>query len=518
MPTPPQNPFLADSQNAMAHGRPDQQDNVPWRGPQGPTEVLDDAAIQYAWLGPCHFGGYTSGEYADGKRVIWSNGRQTIAKLDYDTLEVLAELELDAPEGRTPQAALDVNLRGLDEKEGWEAIEHAIGLSLAFMTGLDGVYALLDRDHTFFLGRKDHAVAYVDADPTDRASAVVERGRWDKPDHIEGFFVGINITHDGWLVMTTDHGWVVVLKRDFSEYRAVQIRGAADVAAEYCAKMAEERGHTGYGWVRTSVCCDDDGGIYVSSNDHHHKLRWLGDRLSLDEADGAWTIPYRNGGGTGSGTTPSLVGFGDDPHKFVVIGDGDEVVNITYIWRDEIPDDWEQLPDAPHRRIAGIGPAHMGDPDRAAIQTEQSITCSGYGAMTVNNEPASIPDGIPARGARMLCFMLGHKPEYTPRGMHKYEWNPTERRLEQAWVNRDIASPNAVPFVAEESGLVYTCGVRDGQWTIEAADWATGSSQFHYVLGGSQFNTVGAGITVDEDGRLLFGSMYGKTRILRGER
>ena len=178
MPTPPQNPFLADSQNAMAHGRPDQQDNVPWRGPQGPTEVLDDAAIQYAWLGPCHFGGYTSGEYADGKRVIWSNGRQTIAKLDYDTLEVLAELELDAPEGRTPQAALDVNLRGLDEKEGWEAIEHAIGLSLAFMTGLDGVYALLDRDHTFFLGRKDHAVAYVDADPTDRASAVVERGRW----------------------------------------------------------------------------------------------------------------------------------------------------------------------------------------------------------------------------------------------------------------------------------------------------------------------------------------------------
>ena len=95
MPTPPQNPFLADSQNAMAHGRPDQQDNVPWRGPQGPTEVLDDAAIQYAWLGPCHFGGYTSGEYADGKRVIWSNGRQTIAKLDYDTLEVLAELGCD---------------------------------------------------------------------------------------------------------------------------------------------------------------------------------------------------------------------------------------------------------------------------------------------------------------------------------------------------------------------------------------------------------------------------------------
>ena len=95
------------------------------------------------------------------------------------------------------------------------------------MTGLDGVYALVDCDNTFFLGRKDHAVAYVDSDPTDPASAIVERDRWYKPDHIEGFFVGINITFDGWLVMTTDHGWVVLLKRDFSEYRAIQIRGGA---------------------------------------------------------------------------------------------------------------------------------------------------------------------------------------------------------------------------------------------------------------------------------------------------
>ena len=78
------------------------------------------------------------------------------------------------------------------------------------MTGLDGVYALVDCDNTFFLGRKDHAVAYVDSDPTDPASAIVERDRWYKPDHIEGFFVGINITFDGWLVMTTDHGWVVL--------------------------------------------------------------------------------------------------------------------------------------------------------------------------------------------------------------------------------------------------------------------------------------------------------------------
>ena len=100
----------------------------------------------------------------------------------------------------------------------------------------------------------------------------------------------------------------------------------------------------------------------------------------------------------------------------------------------------------------------MGDPDLAAIQTEQSITCSGYGAMTVNNEPAMIPDGIPLRGKRLLCFMLGHKPEYTPHGMHKWAWDPAAREFREAWVNLDVSSPNSVPFVAQASDLVYTCG------------------------------------------------------------
>ncbi|MEZ5167571.1 MAG: hypothetical protein R2695_14160 [Acidimicrobiales bacterium] len=498
----------------MAHGRCDQQDNVPWSGPGGPTETLVADDLQHAWLGPCHFGGLISGPYPDGRRVIWSNGRQNIVKLDYETLEILADHEIVGGEGRTPRPELEANLARLDEAEGWDAVEHAIELSMRFMTGLDGVYALLDRDHTLFLGRHDHAVAYVETDPTDPGSPIVERDRWHKPAHIAGSFVGMNMTFDGRLVMSTDHGWVVVLARDFSTYDALQVAGGAEHAATYCAAMADA-GRNGYGWMRTSICVDEENGIYVSSNDHHHKLRWTGERLSDDEVDGCWTVPYRNGGGLGSGTTPSLMGFGPDEDRFVVIGDGDEVVNITLLWRDEIPDDWEQLPNAPHRRIAGIGPAHMGDPGRAEIKTEQSITVSGYGAMTVNNEPATVPDGFPAQGVRMLCFMLGHKPEYTPHGMHKYEWDPVARELREAWVNLDISSPNSVPFVAEENGLVYTCGVRDGKWTIEAADWATGESRFHLVLGGSQFNTLGAGVTIDDDGRLLFGTMYGKTRILR---
>ncbi len=39
----------------------------------------------------------------------------------------------------------------------------------------------------------------------------------------------------------------------------------------------------------------------------------------------------------------------------------------------------------------------------------------------------------------------------------------------------------------------------------------TGEPAFHYVLGGSKFNTLGAGVTVLDDGRLLFGT----ARVLR---
>ena len=78
-----------------------------------------------------------------------------------------------------------------------------------------------------------HAVAYVETDPSDPSSPIVERDRWNKPPEIEGFFLGINMTFDGRLVMTTDHGWVVVLERDFTSYEAIQIPGGAEDAAEY---------------------------------------------------------------------------------------------------------------------------------------------------------------------------------------------------------------------------------------------------------------------------------------------
>ena len=81
-------------------------------------------------------------------------------------------------------------------------------------------------------------------------------------------------------------------------------------------------------------------------------------------------------------------------------------------------------------------------------------------------------------------------------------------------MNTEVSSPNSVPYVSRGSDLVYTCGVRDGKWTIEAVDWSTGESAGWWVVGDSRFNSLGAGIGIDDDGRILYGNIFGKTRLL----
>ena len=517
------NPFLADSEYAIAHGFCDQRDSTNLSGPlpgiEDGNKVLAESDLQYKWLGPGHFGGLISGVYPDGKRTIWSNGREQIVKLDYETLEVLNTFDLshERPEELpSTQSDWENGIADLDDFSDEEQLIHgAIALAARFMTGLDGVYSLLDLDHVMYLGRKEGVVAYWESDPSSRHSDLLEKARWSKPDEVEGSFVGINMTPDGRLVLSTDHGWLISLSRDFKDYVAVQIPGAEGKAAEYCKLMEAERGNTGYGWIRTSMCCDEEGGIYLNSLNHLHRVVWNGEKFSFSEKDGAWSSQYRNGTGYGSGTTPSLMG--DDPSKdrFVVIGDGDNVVNITLFWRGLIPEDWERLPNAPSRRIAGLGPANMGDVAKGSIQTEQSITVAGYGAMTVNNEPKFSPSWLPERAGRLLAFFLGHYHLFTPYGLHKYEWNPEKAEFIEAWVNKEVSSPNSVPQVSIGSNVVYTCGTRQGKWSIEAIDWSTGESLGYWLTGDSRFNTLGGGVQLDNDGQVVFGSIFGKSRILR---
>jgi hypothetical protein len=502
---PPRNPFLADSSYPLGHGDSAQQDALPVPGPDDPGPALDESEIQYAPVGPAQFGAYTSSPYPDGRRVIWSNGLDRIVKVDFETFEVLATRWIPGAR-RWTEAEADASIARFDESnQGIGAIWRAFR-DASKLRDLSSVYTVLDADNTYYIADKSGSItAYGDADPTDPASPIVEKGTFQLPVPVTGLTVGMNMTFDGWLIVPTEHGYIVAVSRDFTEHRVVRLRHA---------EGAEEKATrpTGYGWVRNGVAIDDEGGLYVASQEHMHKVIWNGGQLSTDPALGAWTARYLNGWGHGTGATPSLMGFGDED-RFVVIADGEPLMNVVLFWRDEIPEDWEQLPDAPDPRIAGMLPANMGDPALREIQSEQSVVVAGYGALVVNNVPRNEPWYLPSRAATLLISFLGGEPRYQPFGVQKFEWDPTTRSLRNAWVNREVSSPSCVPIVSYPSDRVYLIGARDDRWTLEALEWSDGRSAFHTVIGGQRYNPLFSGTQIDEAGRIHYGTPWGRVRL-----
>ena len=502
---PSKNPFLADSRNAMAHNDPAQQDAVPQAGPAGPSRILNASERQYLHTGPAHFGQVVSGIYPDGKRVFWGNGIDRIVKVDYDTYELIDEYRFPGVEYYSSERA-ESSIAGFNaSNSGVFALIRGFR-EASKLRDLANLYTVLDRDHNYYIGSKTGVITvYGDKDPSDSRSPIVKKAEFQFPNGVTGPVMGLSMTYDGWLIAATEHGYIIAVNRDLSEYYSIRIKhseGAENKATK----------PTGYGWIRNAFAIDEAGGIYIASQNHMHKIVWTGSGLSTDESDGAWTAEYLNGWGHGTGATPSLMGFGDED-KFVVITDGEPQMNVLLFWRDKIPEDWVPPEGAPSSRIAGMLPVTMGDDSLTSIQSEQSVVVSGYGAMVVNNTPRNIPWYLPERAQGLLVGYLGSNPEYQPYGVQKFVWDASQKRLTYAWVRQDISSPSSVPIVSVESNNVYFIGARHNRFTLEALDWLDGTAQFHYVIGDQRFNNLFSGTLIDEDGRVHYGTPWGRVRL-----
>jgi len=502
---PETNPYLAASNYAMGHADSAQQDALPQAGPSGPTRTLTSKEIQYTFTGPAYFGINTSGVYQDGKRVFWGNGLDRIVKLDYDTHEVVSEYYFPAAKRWTEQEAEDAIESLDDSNDGVFALYRAFKEAQK-LRNLSNLYTVLDKDHVYYIGSKTGLIsAYGDRDPTHSHSPIVKLREFQLPAEATGPIMGLNMTYDGWLIVATEHGYMAAISRDFKQHHLIRLNHSE-------GSQQKATGPTGYGWIRNAYAIDAQGGIYIASQQHMHKVIWTGSKLSTDESDGAWTAEYLNPWGHGTGATPSLMGFGEED-RFVVITDGQDQMNVVLFWRDDIPTDWEQLQGAPNRRIAGQAPVTMGDPTLTQIQSEQSVVVAGYGAMVVNNHPRNIPWYLPERAASLLISYLGSNPTHQPYGVQKFAWNPISRSLKSAWVNKEVSSPSTVPIVGVGSNAAYLVGARDNQWTLEALDWATGESRFHYVIGGQRYNVLFSGTLLDMDGRVHYGTPWGRVRL-----
>jgi hypothetical protein len=427
-----------------------------------------------------------------------------MTKLDYDTFDIIASVRLPDSSADTDTLTHENFLKIFDSKasiqEKFEAAKRSGFPPVA------GVYMMLDVDGQYIVCGKGWVQVYGDSTPGDRLSSIVVRQRWEQPKEIPGTFIGINMTFDGRILVATSEGYLLSISRDFKDVQSVRLP-YAESEIPTLAKGVDS--------IRNGFAVDEKGGIYVASNSHLHKVAWTGQRLSIDEKDGAWHEPYRNSLGNGSGSTPTLMGFGNEPDKLVVITDGDKLMNMTVFWRDEIPVGWKQLDNAPSRRIAALQPGNFGDSKLEAAQSEQSVSVAGYGMFIANNEPRNVPPDIlnDRPGKKPVLGYLNHLKDIQPRGAQKLAWDPKTKSLKSAWMNTEVSSPNRIPFVSTGSNMVYLFGARDNQFTLEGIDWTTGKSEFHYILGGARFNSFYSGPIIDADGRVMYGSLYGALRI-----
>jgi hypothetical protein len=315
------------------------------------------------------------------------------------------------------------------------------------------------------------------------------------------YILGLTMTYDGYIVAAAK-GALIIANRDLE-------------VVDYFALPGEE--------VENSIAVDENNGIYLVTSTTMRKLVWTGERLSDAAADGAWSSPYdvmphgeahaMGAASHGSGTTPSLMGFGDDEDKLVIISDGSpEGANIVAFWRDEIPPGFRQKPGTRSRRIADQVPVTFD----SRTTVEASPTIYGNGVLVVNStypEPGPIP-----RDLISSAFLAG-TTRAAPRGIQKYEWLPAEDRFVTSWTIDHIDNTDWMPpAVSESNGLVYIANKRDNVYEYLAADWQSGEivATWRFPNDSVLYNTWG-GITVFlEDGDFLLGGFFSIKRFDTG--
>lgn len=496
---PPANPFLAAPVYGITHIDSSQSDTFPYPAPRG-TFRVDPRTQPRSAGGPINIMtlASTSPDY------MWVASTSGVRYVDVRDGGFTTVAQAAAPgEQAVPAEKLDSVLaqRFTDIEQVRRAVEQDMKLSQRVLG--NGTYTLVDRDNRMYYTTADsEIVVYELVDPADPAAGISVVNTLDyKPffapsapgDTRPQSTVGLAMTYDGHLVVVTTRG-IGVINRDLIGTPSAIEFGPDEI-------------------VSNSVSVDGNGGIYVASDKIMRKLVWTGTELSQDAASGAWSAPYDVGTvqppavkfGNGTGSTPTLMGFGDDADKLVVITDGSDQMKLVAFWRDQIP--------AGSNRIAGQIPVTAGlNPAPPFIQSEQSVVVNGYGAFVVNNiRPEGVPD-------RLEDVIAGGPVFAPPQGMERFEWDQAGDAWRSVWARPDVVSTSMVPAASSQTGSVMVNGYTpaDG-WEVTGLDWNTGETVQRIIFGQDNLgNGAYAIIEFMPNGDLLFNSIGGPFRARLG--
>jgi len=465
---PPVNSYLADSPWPMSHRNPYQQASSPLPGPTGQEELAVHYKPQQLTAVTLNYGN----RYKDGTRSVYGSTPLTMYKTD-------------------------MNGSGIKKID----VVSKSGGSL-FGNVESGAYSIVDIDGSIFVPQETKLIRYSDEAPKVESS-LVEDAIFEIPSNLlsdeSEYIIGINLSYNGRIVFVTSHGLIGSISRDFNEVNYHSLNG-------------EE--------VSNSIAIDEEGGIYVVTNRNMHRLNMN----ELGMLSHVWSATYEYGPddawpgrlGTGSGSTPTLMGTGADEDKFVVFTDGQELTHLVLMWRDEIPDGWQPIAPGKDIRIAAEIPVKFGLDDSTRSISEQSVLVSGYGAMVVNNDYTWDTGDWPIFGDKWTVALSGLELNQ-PFGMEKFQWNTETNSIESSWANQ-VSCPNGIPTMSRVTNLAYCIGARDNTWTLEGVDWDTGESVFHKKTGfGPAYNSLYAATQIGDSGDIVTGTLAGMVRVQPGE-
>ncbi|MDA8403081.1 MAG: hypothetical protein M0Z56_02620 [Desulfobacteraceae bacterium] len=317
----------------------------------------------------------------------------------------------------------------------------------------------------------------------------------------------VSMTYDGYVIVGFTNG-VAVINRDLN----------VDSASFY--RFGDDE------YVSNSLSVDENNGIYVASNKLMRKLVWTGATLSDNESAGAWSCPYDTATelppiikfDNGTGSTPTLMGFGGNSDKLVVITDGAKQMKLVAFWRDTIPNGFVQKPGTASRRIAGQIQVTCGfSPLPEWIQSEQSVVVHGYGAFVVNNIPQTVNSDIVNKNKILQVSLMG--PAYdSSYGVERFEWDPAADGWYSVWTRSDVSSTSMIPVYSKSGDMALINGYMSNGWEVTGLDWDTGEIVHRTIFGDQNFgNGAYAILQYLKDGDLLFNSIAGPLRVHYGK-
>ena len=512
---PARNPWLTDSVYPTSHFNPGATDSVLMAGPsvgrtltrnrdlKAVTNVMvSNPAVKKINSDTVAF---ASGTLGILKLRLTGDDLDAISFTPYPGFEDTAKLATDdAVKGLL--AEVDAARRAVDDAALLSAIGGIERLGVNFETGINGVYNLFDRDGNHYCVFGGNQVLKTTDDNTvDRPARIVKSVNvalelpGDAAKAVTRI-IGLNMTYDGFIAAAAP-GALLVLDRDLN-------------VRDFLAFPDEA--------VDNSIVIDERNGIYVVTSRRMLKVIWNGKSLSTDEKDGAWESGYEwipddealaaGSISRGSGTTPSLMGFGDDSDKLVVIADAARGgTNLVGFWRDDIPLDFEQRPGTKSRRIADQAKIAISQ-----LTIEPSANVLGYGVAVINS---SYPDPVKTPGFRNAFTAGVTRP--APRGVQKFVWNPSTRRFEESWINEEVDNSDImVPVVSAATGLMYCANKENGDYQYVGLDWMTGELRQRWVFPDDSrlWNAFGGITTVLDNGDLLIGGAFGIKRVSAGGR